>query len=200
MRTSLLFASLLAVPSVYSNPHFTDEGAHVLDGIDKQHDSPTLKAKDELETSSSLKPDVSSYGTKTSKTSNKSPSQTNFPSEANVITVPVGVTTSNPSQEELDMELKKGLLAQDGSPAVLMGNEGPLPPSSHLSTSLASEDSNSLANNQMTGVSSVILVPMMGLIGLVMAGVGLVFKHYKEHALTQQRIKAEQDELMELVA
>lgn len=206
MRYSPVIIALLTV-GAYSEPRFTEEGAHVLEGLEKKHDATeevvsetpltvvVPQVEEQVETKSEEKNSfATTYLTPkkiSSDTASRSPSQAHVPGEEEIL-APVDSLNQpqQPSQEELEMENKKGMLAQGGGD-MTMGSQPP-PPASLVEQS----SSNDASNVNGGGVSSVVLVPVMGLVGLVMVGVGLVFKHFKEQAIRQRRNEEEMLELM----
>jgi cobalamin biosynthesis Mg chelatase CobN len=196
---------------VYSEPHFTDEGSHVLDGLQKQgsqastaassssSSSSTSSSKSQSSSStSSSSSKSSSSSSKTVEKSTKSPYQTNFPSEASVMSTPPQaqlpsqpVAAIVPNQQDMDMEMKKGMLAQGAQ-----GDMKSPPPPAALMEQSSSSTSAAGANGVSSGVSNVVLAPIMGLVGLVMVGVGLVFKHFRDSGIRQRKMEQEERDML----
>jgi cobalamin biosynthesis Mg chelatase CobN len=195
---------------VYSEPHFTDEGSHVLDGLQKQGSQTSTAAsssssssatisssKSQSSSSTSSSTSKSSSSSKTVEKSTKSPYQTNFPSEASVMSTPPQaqlpsqpVAAIVPNQQDMDMEMKKGMLAQGAQGDM----KSPPPPAALVQQS--SSSSTAGANGVSSGVSNVVLVPIMGLVGLVMVGVGLVFKHFRDSGIRQRKMEQEERDML----
>jgi cobalamin biosynthesis Mg chelatase CobN len=197
---------------VYSEPHFTDEGSHVLDGLQKQgsqastaassssSSSSTSSSKSQSSSSTSSSASKSSSSSKTVEKSTKSPYQTNFPSEASVMSTPPQaqqlpsqpVAAIVPNQQDMDMEMKKGMLAQGAQGDM----KSPPPPLAALMEQSSSSSISAGANGVSSGVSNVVLVPIMGLVGLVMVGVGLVFKHFRDSGIRQRKMEQEERDML----